>query len=206
MNKTFTIDFDSIESCKRLQNTLNSRIGELQCRDPGYLSKNDRIKMVFESCISIFETDISHLYDISKYDLERKYYVYAHCDPGFRISPKREGRSTFAATLGFSNMPFYIGKGCDNRAYDLNRNESHRKYRQKIQKFGKDIEVKILKENLSELEALMIESKLTDIFGTLSCGGRLVNLDEGINSKERQDLYRIYLEKINKVYKNSVGN
>lgn len=132
------------------------------------------------------------------------YYVYAHCDPGFKIALKKNGKTTFAATLGMEYVPFYIGKGSGNRAYDLNRNESHRKVRQKIQRFGKDVAVTILKDGLTELEALCIESKLIDIFGLISQrDGHLVNLDEGVSPNERRKLYKDKLSEISQLQKNS---
>jgi hypothetical protein len=64
--------------------------------------------------------------------------------------------------------------------------------------------VKIIKENLTEMEALCLESKFIDIFGLMSKSGRLVNLDEGLKSKERQMLYRDSLIKLNSFYENSL--
>lgn len=101
-------------------------------------------------------------------------------------------------------MPFYIGKGKGTRSTDLNRNETHRKVRQKIQKFGKDIIVFKIAENLTEKEALILESKLIDIFGLMSFKGRLVNLDEGIAVKERRQKYQKSLDNLSEFYKNSV--
>ena len=67
-------------------------------------------------------------------------YVYSHSDPDATITVGRYGRSTFAATLGMTKLPFYIGKGAGNRAYELDRNETHRKFRQKLHKFDKEID------------------------------------------------------------------
>ena len=114
------------------------------------------------------------------------------------------GISTFAATLGMELIPFYVGKGVGDRAYDLNRNETHRKVRQKLQQFGQEVSVKILKSGLTEMEALILESKLIDMFGLIASGGKLVNLDEGVNSKERRLKYKDELREISMLYKNSV--
>lgn len=111
------------------------------------------------------------------------------------------GITSFAASIGMKHIPFYVGKGTGNRYKDLNRNETHRKIRQKLNKFNKDIEVEIVKDNLTEKEALILESKLIDIFGLLPNGGRLVNLDEGIKSEERKSRYIEDLSVINTLYK-----
>ena len=200
--KTFEIDIDSIDDCKRLQNTLNSIIGQLQAATNG--SRKEKFKSMFDACVHIANTDISSLYNNIALDTTPIYYVYAHCDPDANIAIGKNGVSTFAATLGMTKLPFYIGKGTGSRAYNLNRNESHRKVRQRLQKFNKDIEVSIFKNNLTELEALMLESKLIDMFGLTSVGGRLVNLDEGVNKDERRLLYKEQLHDLNRFYKNSV--
>lgn len=200
--KTFEIDIDSIDDCKRLQNTLNSIIGQLQAATNGL--RKEKFKSMFDACVHIANTDISSLYNKIALDTTPIYYVYAHCDLDANIAIGKNGVSTFAATLGMAKLPFYIGKGTGSRAYNLNRNESHRKVRQRLQKFNKDIEVSIFKNNLTELEALMLESKLIDMFGLTSVGGRLVNLDEGVNKDERRLLYKEQLHDLNRFYKNSV--
>lgn len=201
-NKIFEIDFDSIDDCKRLLNIIKSRIGELQTSING--SRKQKFTMIFDACKNIIDTDISIIYKNIILDENPIYYVYAHCDPTANIAIGKSGITTFAATLGMSKIPFYIGKGTGSRAYDLNRNESHRKIRQRLQKFNMDIDVSIFKTGLTEIEALMLESKLIDIFGLTSTSGKLVNLDEGVGKDERRKLYKEHLHVINKFYKNSV--
>jgi len=202
--KTITIDFDSLEDCQKLALQLKSIIGQLRLSESGYISKNERVKEVFDICCKIYETDISEIYKDQTLDESKIYYVYAHCDPGRKIALKKDGKTTFAATLGLEYIPFYIGKGTGNRAFELDRNDSHRKIRQRLKTFDKDIVVKIIKIDLTEKEALMYESKLMDIFGLKSFGGKLVNLDEGINSKERRKIYATSLHKLNSFYRNSL--
>lgn len=197
--KIFEVDVDSIESLRSLQNILKSYIGQLNSDKMG--SRKERNKIIFESCQHIWNTDISDLYSNLKLDEMPEYYLYAHCDPSGSISIGKNGKSTFGATLGLKFFPFYIGQGKGNRAYDLNRNETHRKERQKLKAFGRDIDVVILKDNITEKESLMLESKLIDIFGTRATGGILVNLDEGINSLKRRDKYLDMLCNISSVYK-----
>ena len=49
----------------------------------------------------------------------------------------------------------------------------------------------------------MMESKLIDILGLKSIGGRLVNLDEGCNHKERRSMYIDKLSVLHDYYKHS---
>ena len=206
MKKVIEVDFDSMDDLSHWINILRSSYcGLKKSSDPNYMSKNDRVKVVFNSCQKILDSDVSHLYKDFKLDPRPIYYVYAHCDTGFKIAIKKNGKTTFAATLGMNYVPFYIGKGTGNRDFDLNRNESHKKVRQKLQKFGKDVDVKIIKEGLTELDALCLESKLIDIFGLISQrNGYLVNLDEGVKAGERHQLYKDHLHNISLMFKNSV--
>ena len=117
---------------------------------------------------------------------------------------KKKEEARLLQLWGLIHMPFYIGQGAGNRAFELDRNDSHRKVRQKIKTFDKDVEVKIILDKLTEKESLMYESKLIDIFGLTSFKGRLVNLNEGHNSKLRRELYAEKLRELNTFYKNSV--
>jgi len=202
--KIYEVDFDSIDDCRKLISIMKSRIGELNSKSKDFISRNQMVRIKFNSCNEILETDISDLYENLNLDPTPKYYVYVHCDPNKKIALKKDGVSTFGATLGMTHLPFYIGKGTGNRAYELDRNETHRKFRQKFKIFDKDLVVNILKTDLTEKEALILESKLIDIFGLISFGGRLVNLDEGVNQKERKSRYKEQLHKLSLYYKNSV--
>lgn len=205
MKKTFEIDFDSVNDCKKLLNIMKSRISELKKRDdPSFISKNDKNKLIFNACYNIWNTDIDDVYVNVESDEERKYYVYAHCDSSKKLALKKEGKTTFAMTLGMEYLPFYIGKGTGNRAFELNRNETHRKYRQKLNTFNTDVKVQIIKDNLTEKQALMYESKLIDIFGLITTGGYLVNLDEGVRYNERRNKYINDLRELSLYYKNSL--
>jgi hypothetical protein len=183
---------------------MKSIVCQLRAESGKFETRSQKNLRIFNACNKIYETDISSLYENLHLDISPIYYVYAHSDPSAMISAGRYGRSTFAATIGLTKLPFYISKGVGDRAYDLNRNETHRKFRQTLHKFNKEIEVSIFKSELTEVDALMIESKLIDIFGIIATGGNLVNLDEGINNKERQMLYKDALSELNDVFKNSV--
>lgn len=139
----------------------------------------------------MFELDISLLYETEHTD--NKYYVYAHCNPFKPLDVKNNIKHLFLASKfpALRYEPFYIGKGKDSRYLDLNRNDSHRKIRQGIEKFGKVVDVKILLSGLTNKNSLCYESKLIDILG-LKCysqHGLLVNLDEGIENEKRRSMY-----------------
>ncbi len=115
-------------------------------------------------------------------NLERKFYVYAHIDnskPNVNITRRSK----------LPGIPFYIGKGSAARAYDLNRNQGHGiKIKELLHNncAAEEI-VHIIKEGLTEGEALELESKLIYFFGTIYTntrkGGVLYNLDMGKTPK-----------------------
>lgn len=112
---------------------------------------------------------------------ESKFYVYAHIDPrepSFSAKPCHGGN--------WGGLPFYIGKGCGNRAYDLKRNEGHGRRLRILREegFGPEHIVKIIYSGLTSSKALEVEAKLIHLFGISydkmkkakrSC---LLNLDE----------------------------
>jgi hypothetical protein len=111
-------------------------------------------------------------------DLEPKYYVYAHVKPS-ASKLKIEERSL---SLKFQGFPFYIGKGCGNRAHDLKRNQGHGALIKEL--IDSNIQsseiVHFVKQGLTESKALELESKLIYFFGTRyepDRRGLLVNLD-----------------------------
>ena len=195
------IDFSNLHDLRELEKRLKSSICNLLSETIG--TKKEIKRKKYDSCQTIYETNINDLYDDISLDTEQKYYVYAHCEPR-NIAIGKDGITTWAATQGLDLIPFYIGKGTADRAYDTNRNGTHRKVKQRLKEFNKDIQVRIIKDNLTELEALCLESKIIDIFGLIGKGGRLVNLDEGVKSAERHSRYVDSLVNINEYYKNSL--
>lgn len=125
---------------------------------------------------SLLAQDWSSIYGEKTGD--KIYYVYAHVDPGKAVAmlPKNYGGS-------MGGTPFYIGKGCGDRAYNLKRNQGHGKNIASVLSDGYSPEsiVKILISNLTESEAFEIESKLIFFFGTVYEKSRkfgcLYNLD-----------------------------
>jgi hypothetical protein len=182
MIKTFTVDWDSYADVSRLGGVIKSRLGTI---NPKKISKKERFRVLFNACRDIWEFDTSAHYAGLDLDTERKYYVYAHLDPTSKIAINFNPRTTFGASVGMTHFPFYIGKGTGDRYKDFNWNETHRKMRQKI---VTPIAI-ILKDNLTEAEALAFEDKLIDIFGLKVFGGYLTNLDEGYHPQQRRDLY-----------------
>lgn len=104
------------------------------------------------------------------------YYVYALKDP--RTNPV---------------LPFYIGKGTGNRAWEhvLNVDESAKGRRiQAIRAEGLDVVVTKMAEDLTEEQSLKLEAELISSFGTESTGGFLTNVvtPKGRVRRLRQDL------------------
>lgn len=104
------------------------------------------------------------------------YYVYALKDP----------RTSFA-------KPFYIGKGTGSRAFDhLVTPDRTRKYARilEIQNTGTIPLVEILFDNLTEAQALKIESDFIAGYGTIETGGCLTNavVPAGLGGKQRDGI------------------
>ena len=124
---------------------------------------------------ALWDQDWSSIFPESEATDER-FYVYAHVDPSGScvVAERRCGGN-------FGGMPFYIGKGTGNRAYDLKRNQAHGKRIKSVldQGFNPDDIVKIVADGLTSSKALEIESKLILLFGTEyeTPKGSLVNLD-----------------------------
>lgn len=84
--------------------------------------------------------------------------------------------------------PFYVGKGCGDRVNTHNRNRAYNKV---VRDLGKDNITKFkVAGSLTEIEALILEAKLIDVFGTVTEEGTLVNLDLG-KRKSREKLYDV---------------
>jgi hypothetical protein len=93
--------------------------------------------------------------------LSNSYYVYALKDP--RSNP---------ATI------FYIGKGTGSRAWNhiINVDETRKGiFIREIMDSGSEVMVVQLVNDLSEAQALKIESELISSFGTIDAGGTLYN-------------------------------
>jgi hypothetical protein len=104
------------------------------------------------------------------------YYVYALKDP--RSNPV---------------MPFYIGKGTGNRAWEHTINVDKTAKGQRIQEIidaGYEVVTTKLADGLSEDQALKLEAELISSFGTEATGGFLTNsvTPRGRPQRLRRDL------------------
>ena len=113
-------------------------------------------------------------------DTKKCCYVYAHVDP-------RKGRTTLEPLgVKLPGTPFYIGKGTGQRAYDLKRNDGHRKILTAIRTAGfpDELIVHLLTKPVTELQALTLEAKLIYFFGSMyehaEHPGCLINLADHI--------------------------
>lgn len=90
------------------------------------------------------------------------FLVYAHIDP-------RNG------------IPFYIGKGCEERASDFSRRSYfHKNLVSKIRSLNLEPEVVILHQNLTEQEAFELEVREIKFYGRRDLGeGPLINMTDG---------------------------
>jgi len=114
-----------------------------------------------------------------QYDEEPRYYVYCHVNPKKKHIYYMDGN----APIDLKGTPFYVGKGTSNRAWDLNRNEGHGLEIRNLRNRGiADGEiVNIVRDGLTEKQALVLESKLIYIFGSRFDGlnqGFLLNLEQ----------------------------
>lgn len=117
--------------------------------------------------------DWSSVYPATRGSEEKKFYVYAHVDP---IAGELN-----LGDMAFNGLPFYIGKGTGERAFDLKRNEGHGVELKILKDLGLHPEsiVQIIKSGMTEQEAYCFEAKLIHFFGTRFDGvknGLLVNL------------------------------
>jgi hypothetical protein len=188
--KDFKIDVSSVDDIQKHIQILKSYLGSAKKADPHFISKNERCRRIFHYCRDIYETDISSLYEDVILDEERKYYVYVHQNPMYKLNANmKSGLMLFTATLGLEYMPFYVGKGVGDRWKVMNRNDTYSKVKKLINENNKQVLPKIIADRLTEKEALCIESKLIDIYGIISYKGTLTNLDEGYKPNERKLFY-----------------
>lgn len=125
---------------------------------------------------SLLDQNWSHLYPPTG-NTDSDFYVYVHTDPSDKVFVTSDDCGG-----NYGGLPFYVGKGRGNRAYDLKRNQGHgKKIKDVLSKgFDKDDIVKIVFSGLTEERAFEIESKLIYFFGTIyerEQGSSLYNLD-----------------------------
>lgn len=150
-----------------------SRFNRQSFRSVPYMEEKIQHRLKYVKDLSL--QDWSSLF-LSYENESKDFYVYAHVDPQARVIVVNKPLGNLGGT------PFYIGKGKGNRAWDLKRNQGHGKAIKKVLDAGfpKESIVKIIKDGISEREAMELESKLIYFFSTLyenPKGGCLYNLD-----------------------------
>lgn len=148
-------------------------------------------RKMYESINSIYDSVITDIYKDIDDNIVSDYYVYFHCDPTYPISAIKDAKNLFAALIGLTHRPFYVGMGCGDRCYDTTRNDSYAKKKQQLSRNKTNILIMKHSSGLLKSEALALESKFIDIFGLISYSpfNWLVNLDEGKDKDARRDLY-----------------
>lgn len=186
--KEFSIDWNSYEDVRKLGNRVRGRLNEISPKKR--LSRKEWCIDVLDGINHIMDSDISFLFE-DDYDEERRYYVYAHCSyahPILNVKTSKNPFHIFAAQQGMTHLPFYIGKGTGDRAYNKKRNGYHNVVKNRLieDNFG----VTIIKDKICERDAFILEAKLIDIFGTLANKGSLTNISEEANASKRRFVYR----------------
>jgi hypothetical protein len=178
---------------------LKKYITVLQKRRKKVLTDIGYTEVVFSNTkyhIDHLEEAVGAFYNSIKFkETSGEYYVYFHCNPLEDINLRsKDYKQYFLATKypKLRYIPFYVGKGKNNRYLDFNRNDGHRKIRTNILRSNKEIcAVKII-EGISEESALQYENFFMYVLGikSLSKHGFLCNLTENDNRE-----IKIHLQK-----------
>jgi hypothetical protein len=202
MIKTFEVDFNDFEQVSKLFMVAKCRYHELKRKKDNKKSHKERCREMLDLMSDIYNMDILSEFNDDKLSKEKKFYVYAH---GFdnellviSKSGKNNPKKVFAAQLGLHFKPVYIGKGCNGRVNDEKRNRAYSKIKKTYIGYGAKPLKFVIKDNLTELEALLLEGKLIDIFNFtfLANSGWLCNLDAGYMVEKRRSLYQDKLDQI----------
>lgn len=200
--KIIELDWNNVDEIDRLYRSLQGRRQQLK-KETGQLVKitnTDHYQVQWDAIQNILKEDISFLYADKTLNADTKYYIYAHCDTSKPIKvSKKNVYHTLSASFGMNYLPFYIGKGTGDRYKIGDRNRNYSKISSK--KYT-NIDKIILKDGLTESEALQYESKLIDIFGLAIHKGLLINIDEGNQRDHRRFCYQKELNKLRKIEDN----
>jgi len=170
------LQFESAKELGKRRASNDNSCREISASFPGLPNPKFVINNHADKYLKVLmNQDWSHLFDG---DEEEKYYVYIHLKP----SSKKLTFICEGLDLNLNGFPFYVGKGCGDRAWDLKRNQGHGAILRDLNLAGctpSDI-VHIVATEITEAKALEIESKLIYLFGTKYESDRkgvLVNLD-----------------------------
>ena len=197
--RLFEVNWDDFDDVDKLFRRLRGRVQQLK-KDAGKLTRlsdTEIYRIKWDAISHILNENISFLYEDMVLDEKPQYYVYAHCDTSKPINiSHKNAYHTLSASLGMKYLPFYIGKGTGDRYIRGDRNRNYGKIANK--KFT-NVDKVILKKDLTESEALQLESKLIDIFGLSIYGGNLINIDEGVERDHRRFCYKESLDNLRKI-------
>lgn len=124
------------ETAERLQELVSDFLmfqDDVEVTDKGFIQTVNRLVKNINNAKLFIEKNPEFIKNI-----DDTYYVYTHSNPK-------------------TNKIFYVGKGKGGRAWDRKRENEWHKY---IAKIGGQYNVNIISENLTEGEALRIESEL----------------------------------------------
>jgi hypothetical protein len=170
LNSLYTSAHKEISRRRRFKMESMKTLGQIQRQGLKNKKHSIRSRHRVAEFHDLLSEDWSRLYPDN--GGEAVYYVYAHIEPN-------EAKLTLHDHV-INGIPFYVGKGTGNRAYDLKRNEGHGaklKNLLSMKKKPEDI-VYIFQDGLTENKAFELESKLIYFFGTKfqQNTGVLVNL------------------------------
>jgi hypothetical protein len=186
------VDYSSLESLHNIKGSALAAIEKLTLTNKEISKTTWEIQQdILDIYLKIWNTDLTPLFNTLELDSTPKYYVYAHTKAGkLRTNSKAIGAFS-QIHIGLKEKPFYIGKGTGNRYLLKERNEYYNKYRAQLASENIEVNHVIIKDKLSEYEALELESKLVDIYGIKAEGGFLLNLDSCYKPLLRRRMYPV---------------
>lgn len=104
-----------------------------------------------------------------------------------RVSKIPKGSYVYAWFKDNESLPFYIGKGNQSRAWDCHKGVGGlNAWCETVRSTAKNFQIKIIRENLTDEGAILIEATLINFFS--SCGVRLANSLSGTTRQETPPL------------------